>query len=1506
MDFDLTQLDEGVPVGKRLWNPYAVVPPTYDGRLGTRDAYMFVINKAEMGGSARAFDMIDRTTKVSGLCSALLQFVLRAVEQVVRASERAKKESMARVPYPLEMFLETVVESEASARSHTADCSGANLRAKIVRQFYQIDTTSDAVAQLYPDRASDESPLMRDARGRLVIQYRLWIIVERLLDFPQKIAEVLQLAVEEREKRSTATTLAIDNRALREARKHLSASSGGDATAQNDTFDMRRVLGQYEQWAVIDSRTTLLDALYLYTGDLRFLNQAARTAASHESLGSPTNPFYLGAVFSAARQFNCLDPRTDPAQARWLAYSGPVLRADGSETGGVFLRFPCPQRVLPVAEEYHSVRFTIHYTPDYQRWNAQRRLLRDDLLRAQAGIAAAPALRRARAASEAVLRAAEAAGLVSERPDADDDDGDDAHLAGGAGDEQREAATRAAAEARLLLASSASSTSLSLADENRAATALVLARAGITQQFAEGDAVQRGDARRLGGELRLDSRYLDPRATEQTKAIDSALSGNLAMSSVHTLAAHYRLERTTLAACTDAQERAVRYTVLQEAAMRDYMLSCTSPLADVSATGRTINAFMVRADAQREAYFRQFKFFDPALSVFGHMMVAEATTQDSVYHTYSVHGLQTVMVAAQFDAYRVAHSLKLNVLVTGPPELGKSRALEHVEARSIPGTLLVAARRTQNSFSASEPHNDECEGYHETPHAWLLNPTGTSQPAAGTGTGGQRPPATMGPDDAKNHEIFKAKLTSMVVRTGDLQKTDGNFNQKTRVSEQMMTYICASNLRVDWMAPAVLSRMFQVQVSDFHRVDTTMGDKGLDEHNMARDAVARRERCDWEFRLLQYLYYHTEKLIAVGALTAPTLTTLMVFQQIFVDVLENRFGIKVSIRSLIKMELLVRHFVIRRALFALYCAPMAPFAGQTVAIEHLLRLDPWLHDDPEILFFVFEFMRSQYVDAHQAVVTRALRTYIATLDPTPALFERYRAMQTARPRGAESVKPAAKERVPIANYVAVMASASSGGDVSSGAGVVTYGSSAAAIADTLARATWADVDAANPAFDFNRFMIRQRLDVLTIELEAIIARDETLRLNREQIGQVLQQMTQQTVTDYEYEPNRQFDGVFGDTPSAFPVVPRTDRPKKSALRVVSAPQHQLVTVHASVLRVAGADPIEEAIRACSDKNLPPQKMLRGEPATPSQPHIYGVRQAEPRPEVTHVVADRTSFLPSVLTMLGEEADGAPVSAEARVERVARERYNAHLRRAVALVGMSVEEYSVRRRLEAINLPEAAAPLFSFRSLGEQISANAQNFVVPAEQINYPAECSIATSQSQFMTDVRTLLAGRTPAEAVELLRGRVTYVYATQPNNREREALGPLFKDLGFSMEISEREYRFRVAEAKRIELEGEKRRAERRAESDKIATEMETEMAKAAAAHRAKQARLTPARVPAPTLVLAAPPAQAAPAAPLAAPPSVARSAAALWFPTDNSPPPLFYPDGSRMTLDEALSTFD
>lgn len=1314
MSVDLAQIDNDVRIQERLWNLHSTYPENNYIDMSLNDAYMIVLAKEYMGGSARAFDTIDCTESQSGLRAALLQYMLRAVELVVSEHTKSAQEGKNRLPYPfVGIYLETVVESDAAARSHEPS-KDENVRETIIRNMYDIDI-NDIESDSAADANKFECEFMKDCRNRLVVEYRLWIFVNTHINFAKKLEEVMKLAMAEHAKRTSATTLSADNKSLREFQK-----TTGETPSSTTNFNIARVLKTDERWALLNSPDVMLDAIAAYTNNLSFLHTQTRAVAlsAVNTLGDARNPAYLGAVFSARMQFCIADLRIDESQRTWANYSHESLPApQGTKSTSStqrYFKFPHCNRVLVVPTDSHNRRFIYRYTPEYMLLNFQNRLMHENFIKAQHSIA----------------NAIRGAVNVPAQVQTNDDD-----FVGGGSDNFVRPKKNSSKE---VPTTSATTSSMSLDEQNRRLVDKELENSEVRTRLTRGE--QRTTAEQAAVDaLILKSTYVDPVVHEQRKKLALAQSGNVRRNTMDQIAAEYRdlFDERISAAKTD-QERCIAYTKLQISALRDYIAACTNPLADVSQRGKIINQYFSDLTLHHRNAFVPIKFFDPALSVFGHMVVREMHVLDEIYHLHSSHQLNLSFQVSLMNAYQRKHSLHYNNLTLGPPEEGKSNALEVLERRAIPGTLDVQSRYTAQAHSVDESNNDVCEGIHEAPAMWLIDPN--QMPSNGKSNN----------NDNKNsaaHDEFKGRLTSMVVRTREPRKmADGTQRIYVRISEQIMTYILLANLDERLIAAAILSRFYVTVVAEVNRKDITMAAKMLNEANESRRLVERRHLENRQFRLMQVLFAHIEKQFYFRSLTEPSLTVFSLLLPIFGRVMEEH-GIRIRPRSVTKMRLFIHHWVIRRAIFMAYQAPTAPFM-KDVNLTQLARLDPWLYDDQEIVFFAFRFMQSQYINPRIVIVSKALRVYLETRCARPRVFARANESSDVRWRKRVPTSSQAK----LSDYVP--------------------DAEAEKLSKHINKCEWSTATASDQAFDWNRITLYTRHETLAVELEGIISKTESVRLTRAQIECCLSLMTTKSLYDYEYVPNNAFGGKI--TNSDFPVVPNTSQPKKTNVALLVDNARGTMSLHVSVIRLLTSDPMTAVIAACSDSNIQDTKMLSGSLVAENLPHLFATFKPTANPNVLHYTQCDTSLTATSSALTGSldvddnDADDAYLPTKQAEGTV---------------INMSLDEYSGRRRMRDIFLPESAWVIFSFRHIEEKIRSDPANFVAKEQQLDYPDEAKVVVSQTERSDEIQTLLSSYSREDAKLYLEGRVAFLQSSTTSEVEKNALKALFEEFGYDVD---------------------------------------------------------------------------------------------------------------------------
>lgn len=1465
MSVDGEELDRGVQRSMRMWNTHKTVPETFRDRE-VKKAYMFRYEAESIGKGVDAFDGADNTAHVSATIGALCQLFWRTIQQIShdalqvrnplsaglnaqqpKAGSQAAAAAAAQAApvstdtvYPISVMLELCPESEESARAYAKTVGKVTgVRETILREVHQI--TEEALREMEQEsnRGGDTSPLLAGVRDRRIIEYRFWVLVHSsTVDFPSAMQRVIKLAGNAVAERTTVTTLMADNKMLQDYRRNMKASGSSNQSSHLVDFRMSKIVERLERWALLSSRSKVLDAFVIYTNDKRFLDDEIRAVclATSFDLANPQNPAHIDGIFSAAVQFKRTNPALERSQREFCSYY--EIERDsisGDQSGAAIWKFPHGNRVLIIPPDDHTMSTLLRYLPDHQLRQSCGAKKRLDLERAQAiiarpnipsDLAEARRARRMLVKNKAQLAAPIQNDMLVDKPPAkpfdDDDDHDDkadqssasrrqqayqaADDGNDTGDEDEFVAGGAASindvRNRALQAEAVALGELSnqpgLTMEQKSASLILQCanRSGL-EGVIEATPVMIDmtvDKTAFASELVGKHDLLDAQVRQRKKEIDAALAGNANASLIRTLAKQYEQRAADCRTLPTDRERAAVHTLDQNAAFNDYTNMCTKPLSEVSDIGRTINAFAEKAALLGENYFKNVRFFDKQLSTFGHMMVRDMTVLDKLYHTHTCHRTLFVLESVLMEAYRDERALHLNALLLGAPGQSKSHGIEYLERRAIPGTVMTISRRTLASWSTEGDLNGRCECWHELSRQLLVDPAEHAELTSNGNSSGKQNNSSG--NDTALLDQFKAKLTDMFVQTNENRKdANGEWREVSRKSEQIMTYIGATNLERALIASAIQSRFVVLELNDLPRRDASMSDKENARKNMTREGRVLRDRADWEFRLRQIIFKHVEDLIAIGAIARPTLAVWMVCAPIFLEVC-TKYAIKTPIRAMLKLELFIRHLVIRLAIFRLWAAPNAKYKGRQFEIDQLKDIDPLLFDTEELVYAAMEMMASQYIEPNRAIVIRALRRMVATQLATPEIFETRRSERTRHHGDASSTTAGGYSKiVPGFQWSRQRQE---------------QGTSGAKVYDNPTPKHWHELTRNEPGYDFNRVVLRKSLMHISLELESEIAASGDARLNHKQIQRILQMMSHEAMRRHAFVPNQQFDGVL--TKDSLPVVKDIASEERSTIVCAISSYDQTISLHSALFFEDAHDPIEEAIQLCINAHTPAGKMVRGCQLATDLPQFWATRDVVPNPNTVHTFSNDSQINVSDLCMLGDNA------SDDRVQESEVRKAFAWLSSKKCTLGVSLDEYASMRRMVDVELPLSAAALFSITTCDLQIRANPNYYVAEDKQINYPEKVALEESTSKELIEIRKIYKENSLVEAQAKLKNRVVYLTSVQTDPIERAMTQQLFRQFGIDPTINEQHRQEWEAEKEAQEAERNKQRELRRIEVAKLA----------------------------------------------------------------------------------------
>jgi hypothetical protein len=1410
-------MDRAVPTADRLWNLHQVVPPNYVMR-GVTGAYVYSINKCIMGSQCSSFDSFDKTSSIAVGSSALLQLVLRTTRQIAENLGKTAvgyTDSTGKSIYPVQVFLEAVIESEESAATNNHITSDTGTREKLLKKAYGIDVRGGELTRMDKSMAAITTniPFLSEHRNKNVVGYRFWVFVfNSSIDFPVVMDSVMKLANAEFVKRTSATTLIVDNKERREYLRSVTqngnAREGSIAAGIQDggQFTMAHIVKNLEQWVLIYSREMFLNMIAVYLSDTRYMTPKIRSQCTAKELSHKENPASIGCVFGAPAMFKRPMANVDKKQTLMQNYFSP----SGQPTvgGTVALEdtwtFPINSAVLIVLPEMQHENLCRCYLPDYQVLQVYTRLKIDDLNDVQSRTTdaenfGARANRRRNRAGDVVSSTAQAksvvplgaAGVPVRHDDAfdnpyahddDDDDDDNAPLPPDEFENFRKGAKRSRTidasnvsgrrrgndsdtddeaiaqgdnpfrrnELLSLQEASARAANDDLDPSERSLAVIQIAETRYQiPGFETQPTIDDKDRPRFADVILSRDNIQPPAVLAQQKKIDDSLNGQFGGNTlIDVLARSTRAELAKCMAIENKQQRDCTRTIIQNRAFQQYADTATNPLSDISEAGCTINAFSQRAKALKEDHCTPALQFDRELSVFAHMMIQENTELDVLCGAHMCHRQLVLMQAVHFDCYRPTFDLHLNMINYAGPGRSKSFTLLVHEERTIPNTCKNISRLTAKALSSGRDVLDEFQMFHEIPRELIVDPMENATP-------GKQQMQRGG--EQSQIDIFKTSLTEQVVITQENAKVDGVFTTVERKSVQHKTFAGNTNVSIQMIAAAIRSRVIGMEFNEVRRRDATMTDKEIARKNMTRATRLRKERCRWEFQMRQVCFYHLEKLFKIGALTEPDLSVFDIYAPIMIATLEAH-GVKTPIRDMSKLQGLVRHFTVRHGLHLLYKVPNAPFVNKPFDVMQLKAIDPLLTATQEIVWFSIQLLSDQYIDPNRQVVLNALKTLIEPKMDSPAIFERYRrgvgGATGSSSYGSTERKPQTYNAAGTGRGLPVyLATAQIGRKPTNAGGMGSFPEQtlgAAASAPSIPHATWASAMPSDVRYDFNRVMLRISLENLSYELEAIIAQLPGQRLDREQISRQIIQLGKEVVLAKTFLPNNKFNGRM--SAKSLPVFEdKTSKETPSPIIEVNA-QDKVVTIHSMSLFSPVEDKMQLVIDNCNDRHTVPRKVLTGLPHAIDLPHLYKTVDIDPNPKTLHCFSTASSLSISEMSMIGSEY------TDQVSDSMIRNRFDSHVATAKNVLHMNIDDYATQNRLDAIDLPREALRLFSFTVIEEEIRRDASCWVSKSRQFDYPTGVVTEKSVTEELAEIRGVYEKNTTEEARRILNNRVTEI----------------------------------------------------------------------------------------------------------------------------------------------------
>lgn len=397
-----------------------------------------------------------------------------------------------------------------------------------------------------------------------------------------------------------------------------------------------------------------------------------------------------------------------------------------------------------------------------------------------------------------------------------------------------------------------------------------------------------------------------------------------------------------------------QYLGRQQVLFREYNDSCMSDRSDISTPGKIMNAWYRRRAVSGKTWIgHNTPKVDGTLSIMGNVMIRRSARLESAMFVANAHPIAVTILFGSLDAYRHDLNLHFNMILSGTHATGKSFVMTLLTMLRVPKTVTIEGNATTKSNYVDSYHNDEIKVTHEYRPEFLRN-------------------SKKGGDDTLEAE-FKEYLTSMVriIRSFHKDKS-GRRTNRIVYSQQIQTHFGCTNIQHQEFSDAIHSRFSCVNFTECYRLDRHPADLINVEKKLTPSGMARRDEFVDEMCAEQFLHFHVEKLIKIGALTEVTLKATDLIRHTFSRRMRDRYLRPVDPRCQERITLLARQLVITRALELLYSVEGKMFWKQPFSVFQLQHLDPLLHDDEEIALLAIDLMRHEMESTTRTLFVKTL------------------------------------------------------------------------------------------------------------------------------------------------------------------------------------------------------------------------------------------------------------------------------------------------------------------------------------------------------------------------------------------------------------------------------------------------------------------------------------------------------------------------------------------------------
>jgi hypothetical protein len=772
-------------------------------------------------------------------------------------------------------------------------------------------------------------------------------------------------------------------------------------------------------------------------------------------------------------------------------------------------------------------------------------------------------------------------------------------------------------------------------------------------------------------------------------------------------------------------ELALQYTSDQDAIFNEFSLKCCSSSSSVSAAGAAINGFMEKCGVIYDDFLRvSYVIVDKELSLFATFVSQLLLDFHSLFGVFSAHREALTAVVAMFNTPWHQYALHLCVLLIGEAAVSKSYLIEMINRIGIEGTIKMINGQTAAARNISGNRDDMMDAYQEMNAGYLVE---SKQKGA--------------PDKNKEHDQFKERIGTCQVKYEYFVSTpDGKRTSTIAHSSQIGNCIGASNIVKDEISGPSLSRFWICQMFPMRSANTDMAESDaqmraaalLDRQMLASDNAVH------DLRIRQARCYYWEKLIVVGGLTEPTLSTFNIMMPIFRRTLVEQYGIAVPIRTVKRIETFLRTLVIMMADTRVFALPSSPYFRKPFDVRQGKAVDFWLRDSREMVLFVYEFAMDQYVDVQETKVVEYGRVLLAPRFVETTLFSssvfstisKNASRQTMYPAAAAAAAEDDGHRLHSASTTAMQNSVSTRSTVMVDA---IYGSlpqglyheERVKVSHISGVKTPGGLDIVKPEFqsyyDWNYVYIPMSTEEFAAKL-AHAMRHATRPFSAAQIKSQLFALTKRSIASKRFIQNVNF----GAPNQPYPVVvdPSDTQPPDKYIAVKShvGDRGRCFYIASALLFTCWTNPAKEVVRRCMDMYAPAgAKYLSGAAFREDTPALFAVNIVKPDTKVVHKFVNAAGLDPATLKWVG----GCSYYKQAVIDQMSAKRSGRRLppwqTEEMFVLNCDIDQFTTRARLCALGLPwdnPALVLRYDIQEADHQWKAAAEHCDKPAK---YPED-----------------------------------------------------------------------------------------------------------------------------------------------------------------------------------------